>query len=665
MPAPALKIPLGYDLDGLERQSRQMGSKVGEAFKAVGQAFSRVNGEMLGVASGTAAAVGLGWAQSAARMALSFATMAAVAYGAFKLVSTIVDSLRDDINKMIEIAEKSQERGISAQMFQAFKAGANDVKDAEGALDKFYQAQKSVLDQHAAPSATDEQKRKWTELEKAIHSVRIDLDIANGPNTFIHAIGTDVQIADQRLRGTIQTIKQLNDAGEKLVALDIAEKAFGKDFADQMRRGQVDINNLADTVENKLVKGLQDGSVYSDALVARASELKSRLEGASAEISKNLKPSFESLDSVALDVKNTWTVIVELMAKASGLMPSITAGSIYRLLAVIPGVQAIGIMGQLNEILKQITESSKQAEQGLAAISAVPLPKPRPLNIPAPEKKKEEGDSRDRFEASADTIEKRTAALNAETAAIDLGTAARERAKIAAELEAVAMQINARAGLGEKVVTDEQRAAINKLADAYGAAAAAAERARLPLATYAREATQQLKNLETVLASSMSSIESEGAKMLTGQQKFADGLRNIYSALLNDLVRMFIKESFTGPLAKWLHNLFAGGGGGGGGGFNLFSWLGGLLGFAGGTDDAPGGVALVGEKGPELVNLPHGAQVIPNEILRGMQVGGGQKISIFAPVTVVAPDPAAFHASRGQIGRAIQQTWAQSARRFA
>ena len=35
-------------------------------------------------------------------------------------------------------------------------------------------------------------------------------------------------------------------------------------------------------------------------------------------------------------------------------------------------------------------------------------------------------------------------------------------------------------------------------------------------------------------------------------------------------------------------------------------------GFAGGTRSAPGGVALVGEEGPELVRLPSGAQVFPN-----------------------------------------------------
>lgn len=45
--------------------------------------------------------------------------------------------------------------------------------------------------------------------------------------------------------------------------------------------------------------------------------------------------------------------------------------------------------------------------------------------------------------------------------------------------------------------------------------------------------------------------------------------------------------------------------------------------FANGTNFAPGGMALVGERGPELVNLPRGSQVIPNHNL-----GGSQRIEI-------------------------------------
>lgn len=48
------------------------------------------------------------------------------------------------------------------------------------------------------------------------------------------------------------------------------------------------------------------------------------------------------------------------------------------------------------------------------------------------------------------------------------------------------------------------------------------------------------------------------------------------------------------------------------------SLIGALPGFAVGTNFAPGGPAIVGERGPELVNLPRGSQVIPtNELGRG------------------------------------------------
>lgn len=49
-------------------------------------------------------------------------------------------------------------------------------------------------------------------------------------------------------------------------------------------------------------------------------------------------------------------------------------------------------------------------------------------------------------------------------------------------------------------------------------------------------------------------------------------------------------------------------------------------GFAGGTDYAPGGIALVGERGPELVNLPRGSQVLTNSETRAAM--GGKNITI-------------------------------------
>jgi hypothetical protein len=51
--------------------------------------------------------------------------------------------------------------------------------------------------------------------------------------------------------------------------------------------------------------------------------------------------------------------------------------------------------------------------------------------------------------------------------------------------------------------------------------------------------------------------------------------------------------------------------------------------FAVGTRNAPGGIALVGERGPELINIPRGSQVIPAAQTASMMGGVGGQIEVF------------------------------------
>ena len=43
--------------------------------------------------------------------------------------------------------------------------------------------------------------------------------------------------------------------------------------------------------------------------------------------------------------------------------------------------------------------------------------------------------------------------------------------------------------------------------------------------------------------------------------------------------------------------------------------------YASGTESAPGGMALVGEKGPEIMHVPRGAQIIPNHKIKAYADG--------------------------------------------
>ena len=56
------------------------------------------------------------------------------------------------------------------------------------------------------------------------------------------------------------------------------------------------------------------------------------------------------------------------------------------------------------------------------------------------------------------------------------------------------------------------------------------------------------------------------------------------------------------------------------------AWMGnlGIPGFATGTNYAPGGMAIVGERGPELVNLPRGSRVSPTNSAETQNALGGK-----------------------------------------
>ena len=95
--------------------------------------------------------------------------------------------------------------------------------------------------------------------------------------------------------------------------------------------------------------------------------------------------------------------------------------------------------------------------------------------------------------------------------------------------------------------------------------------------------------------------------------------------LINGLIQMLIENVLLKPIANMLSSSLSGLGGG------LFGFLH-IPGFAGGTMSAPGGLAIVGENGPELVNLPRGSQVIPNHALAYPAIPSAEALRGQAPV---------------------------------
>jgi hypothetical protein len=105
-----------------------------------------------------------------------------------------------------------------------------------------------------------------------------------------------------------------------------------------------------------------------------------------------------------------------------------------------------------------------------------------------------------------------------------------------------------------------------------------------------------------------------GDSITRGFDDLADSLANaiVYGKDLGDVLLNVFRSVSADILSESLRGLFSGG---------LKSVLGAVTGSIGGnaagTDYWRGGPTWVGERGPEIVNLPRGAQVIPNHALQG------------------------------------------------
>lgn len=140
------------------------------------------------------------------------------------------------------------------------------------------------------------------------------------------------------------------------------------------------------------------------------------------------------------------------------------------------------------------------------------------------------------------------------------------------------------------------------------------------------------------------SVASAFQGMLTGAMSWKDGMKGIIQSVINELWRLYVVQQIVG----FVTNALTGGGSGmpsiSGAASSVSSQLGGSSffgpGFANGTVNAPGGMAIVGERGPELVNLPRGSQVIPAHRAQNM-MGGGVTVNVDARGSA---DPAAVRA---------------------
>lgn len=189
----------------------------------------------------------------------------------------------------------------------------------------------------------------------------------------------------------------------------------------------------------------------------------------------------------------------------------------------------------------------------------------------------------------------------------DLATTAEERNRIEADILKLKQDelIHERnKGLSRQVLTGAMtQEDADKLQTASAGDLAAARQSDAagragPVESYLRSIQDLNTEFQTAGVQAIGALSDGLTQAILGAESLGDVAKNVFRQLAADFLAASIRKTIAGPIAAMF-------------GFKI-------PGFASGTNSAPGGAAWVGEKGPELVNLPRGAQVLPNNLLQSL-----------------------------------------------
>lgn len=223
------------------------------------------------------------------------------------------------------------------------------------------------------------------------------------------------------------------------------------------------------------------------------------------------------------------------------------------------------------------------------------------------------------YQRETAAIEERTTKMQIQATTVGQSAGEIAKAKVQEEL----MNAARKAGIP---LTADETAKIEALSQRYGESVTAVEEARK-----AHEAlVQTFEDFRDVTDSGLGSFIKALRDGKSGAEALDAALGSVLDTLLQIVQRRIIEGLFGngggsglgGGLGGLFSSLF-----GGGGGPTPFTvtGTGGL--YASGTRNHPGGLSIVGEKGPELLNIPRGSQIVPNSQM-GSWGGGSTVVNI-------------------------------------
>jgi len=557
------------------------------------------------------------------------ANLGTILAGATGSVGVLLAALKSVNAELADIGKNAEYVGVSTDRYQQIKFGATQGGVSSSAADTDLKHVSDLL----ADAKTNENS-----LTKILDANNIKYKDRNGAVTDLNGL---LKIAADLL-GRFDSIPEKTKAAQML--------GLSQGWVDALKGGSQAFENVASSADAA-------GVIIDRATIAKAQNFDEAWKKSTDLLSLQFKAAAADVASYLDDLIDKAGKLIDSLNLAANVKAGSGQGAfdVYADSLAILAKDAQGLPQDLDQVnrvlehykslsadkqdpaliagLEELRDKAKQAADEVARLaraqsvadfpSGVPVPAGGPAAadaktgtgvLPA---RKTESDSRDQFDISVDQITKRVATLKADTAAVFENNAAqaqfraefqeltaimRDNGEVTQEqidkYESLRGSMSAQQALEQSgiTLTKEHRDAFLSSSQAIGAATAAYDKAK--------DGLQKINTASSQVGSALSTAFADA--VVEGK-----GLNDVLSSLVKTLEKAAINDlfgSFFNPTAAGGTSIFG----------SILKSI--IPGFADGTDNAPGGLAWVGENGKELVNLPRGSQVIPNDVVR--QIGG-------------------------------------------
>lgn len=220
---------------------------------------------------------------------------AVLAFLGFEAARAAISKAGDDLDRLIQLGEKARGLDLAAPFVKSFEALGPKIQATTDQMDRALQQ---------ASNFVKERYGQTNGALSAVSSLYTSGAFGADKPAAMSALET-ASNAQEKVRATLDAIRELQERGQEFAALDLTEKLFGPDVVERIRTGQASISQIVADLQS-----VYDKEVLKQDQVDRALELNKNISDTKQAISDAVAVTFD-FSSAAMAANEAWLKVLQ------------------------------------------------------------------------------------------------------------------------------------------------------------------------------------------------------------------------------------------------------------------------------------------------------------------------------------------------------------------